>query len=360
MGDDPSVNLYDNCFVFQDLCQLMQSICKAVGKSVCSDTSFSNSPPKSHSLKVHLQIGREKCWCKCTMKSPNKYTPTLNYKGMVFPPPNSIEAEKVSSYIEEKLSTYKERDEIINRDLHHESSKNNHKCFYNDVFKLPQRQPVFEGSEDRLPLHSANGRTNLCKHYTKKYADSSPSPEHVKLKKSSLNSSEERFSDNFLSDEHPNHDSKKFRLKHRCTHHRKMKERNKQIDSSQCDQESDLCRQIKINARKTILNHEYDTCSQSSFASSMSNESETDSCVKLCNTNKVSKSKVGKNSLKSELCFKYRERPSVWPGQANENNNEEASHGSELCICKRMLGQSYPCNHSNKHSHYNSLNDGRT
>lgn len=356
--------------VFQDLCQLMQSICKAVGKSVSSDTTFSNSPPKSHTLKVHLQIGHEKCSCKCSTKSPSKYTPTSNYKGMVFPPPNSIEAEKVSSYIEEKLSTYKDRDEMINKDLHHESSRNNRKCCY-DVLKLPQRQPIFEGSEDRLTLHPANGctnlckhyskkYTNLCKHYTKKYADSSPSPEHVKLKKNSINSSEERFSDNFLSDDHSNHDSNRFRLKHRCTHHRKMKEKNKQIDSSQCDQESDLCRQIKINARKTILNHEYDTCSQSSFASSTSNESETESCVKLCNTNKVSKSKVRRNSLKSELCFKYRERPSVWPGQANENINEKISHGNELCICKRMLGQSYPCNHSIKHRHYNSLNDGRT
>ncbi|XP_012554604.2 uncharacterized protein LOC100205238 [Hydra vulgaris] len=76
-----------------------------------------------HSLKIHVEIKRQ---CTSKNEKSSKYTSSKVCKGMIFPPPNTEEAEKISNYIEKRLY----RHNTTNRTEHNCLRK---KCSYCNV-----------------------------------------------------------------------------------------------------------------------------------------------------------------------------------------------------------------------------------
>uniref|UniRef100_A0A7M6DMP8 EF-hand domain-containing protein n=1 Tax=Clytia hemisphaerica TaxID=252671 RepID=A0A7M6DMP8_9CNID len=124
----------------QDVNRLMDSICNVVTNSLtsdhqkhnnmqsrdrkCSSRDRKSSLTAPNNLKVHLEISqrrrrksanqneqyvhtREPLYdvdkIQTKRKAYNKYCAARKYNDLIFPPPNSEEAEKVSTYIEEKI-----------------------------------------------------------------------------------------------------------------------------------------------------------------------------------------------------------------------------------------------------------------
>ena len=137
----------------------MDSICSAVAKSLVTTRSPSfdhmtmdqqsrgHRCASSNEFKVHLEIGqckknkRDECQRKKSemhsSSSPvgkhnsnnnhtrDKYHTSKRYNGLIFPPPNSEEATKVSNYIENKILSYRRLQEDSERPKKRTSSRTN-------------------------------------------------------------------------------------------------------------------------------------------------------------------------------------------------------------------------------------------
>ena len=362
----------------------MDSICTVVGHSVCEAPS--NQEPSGHSLKVHLEIGHENN--KNNIKSPSKYTPSKHYKGMIFPPPNSEEADKVSSYIEEKLSIHRER--RSKKDIRYtERKRRSHNpvslCLSGDnLYAIPKRSELHDGEDFE---QSDNKRKNYkkCTYRVDTNGLINPPSSHNSLSPALSGSDtpmsldEADSSDHKKSSNHRNNtckveidDNYKIRLFHSCSCHYKLKER---LKSTTCEgrdnQESNLCKQIKMSARKHFTEYDLDRRSYHS-SSTKSSTSSSSGPASRGDQNRTEQVLINKKSIhevpSSKKLTNMKDtsqgeniRPAVWPGECirgrtstNENIRATNVTTESLCFCKRMLGLDYPCNHDNtvlRHTH---------
>jgi len=359
----------------KDLHELVDTICSAVGK----DNTLQNN---KHSLKIHLQVGHDTN-LKNTVKSPNKYTPSKQYKGMIFPPPNSIEAEKVSTYLEEKLSIYKEnvtRGSKPHKKLRRHSSNDFRKEFFpqpNYMKKIntcggsskcdtrhcshsntsPKIKSVHNSPKTnhsaRVNTDTVKTHSRCCNHDKNKLKLQSHDTQYDKsrLKPSTHDHSRVKIE---------SHDPDKYRLKHSCKYHIKHREKSNKFEQYTPDQESKRCLQIKHDAKRTL--HQYDNDNASYVSSSLTSSSQSSDDP---HNNSYPKSKHRSNiphhnnELQNNTKLTSRDRPAVWPGESCETKQPEniVPQASDLCICKRMCGLDYPCNHASivhthKHEHH--------
>lgn len=317
----------------QELKELVESICSVIGIPMHKDV---NSTAMSNLLKKQLSENHE----KVKLSSPSKYSSSRHYKGMIFPPPNSEEAEKVSSYIEEKINSY--RLDLWKKELrkdphlraaqqkflsksycHKDTNRTRDECYV-----VPKRSTCSVGGDTRTE------RTHTVMfHRQSKSHSSSPSDSQEAINLFG-NQSKSKPYDNY-----------KMRLRHSCSCHRRRKGNIINIDNNEIDEESNLCKQIKTAAQ---LSHtEYEGFSERhesrtpSIASSSSSSCSQNSDLQI--KRKKTRSHNAKNS-----------RPDVWPGQCAKGLNKCAGSESPIpkqsCFCKRMLGSDYHCNHIVTHS----------
>lgn len=324
---------------------MVDTICSAVSK----DNTLQNN---NHSLKIHLQVGHDTN-LKNTVKSPNKYTPSKQYKGMIFPPPNSIEAEKVSTYLEEKLSIYKEN--VTRGSKPHKKLRHSSNDFRKEFFPQPnymKKTNTCGGSskcDTRHGNHCSHINTSLQSKIQSKLQSHDTQYDKSRLKPSTHDHSRVKVE---------SHDPDKYRLKHSCKYHIKHREKFNKFEQYTPDQESKRCLQIKHDAKRTL--HQYDNDNASYVSSSLTSSSQSSELGSHNNSYPKSKHRSNiphhNNDLQNNTKLTSHDRPAVWPGESCETKHPEniVPQASDLCICKRMCGLDYPCNHTSiihKHKH---------
>ena len=142
----------------------MDSICSAVKNSLSCDIEHSTHKSRSSSLrknsyqqqrqqspsnnlKVHLEIGRRRPethhtsydnsqhqhnTSTTTATTAERYMTSRKYKGMIFPPPNREEAEKVCSYIEQQ---------VMNCQKRRQTYRDKHRLYHSDETSLSHKSP---------------------------------------------------------------------------------------------------------------------------------------------------------------------------------------------------------------------------
>lgn len=376
--------LYDfqeNGFVTkQDVNRLMNSICSVVNSTLSGDPE-STLPSDNNNFKVHLQIGRrkkskgghhyhsqvnhfdqDKIRSKQLPadKCSKRYLPSRKYKGMIFPPPNTKEAEKVSSYIEEKVLSHRRCASQRDRTHHYNSRKGGEelprsspsrvtcrKCtaYYDksngDGYLMPKRRVsdpcLREGRTERVLVTTQPliHKTNSKKLRYKKIGDSCDvSNSDHSLSPSSMSGCNTPFSADeiLIQDRRTEKEAENSRFRHSCSCRRKPRTKNYEdvYESNKYERtlERDRSRQLSSDnsnhdEKSTITDNSYDK------------------------TRNEHRKKFRRHTNETSTLSV---RPEVWPGGTASVVGEDCATmiskpTHKLCFCKRMLGLDYPCNH---------------
>ena len=287
---------------------------------------------------------------------------------MIFPPPNTEEAEKISNYIEERLHQHRTCSKA-EHNYSSESSESNCLCcdmtsnclcfskkscyhsrkYYEDrdasknTKGCPNRSVESNIIVDDLnrPFSSSLSEFNTCRH-----SQTSRSSKHSSSCRFSRKHRKETNKPPNLNDSRADveNDLVQFRIKHSCSSHRRLKENKLKLTPFPIKDSDFNVGEERKKSRKynTEPNPFFNTKCKDLYSSDLTKSS----------------SKTLKNNLHSYS------RPPVWPGgcssdqssptRKKKQNIETKSRAKDdaLCICKRMLGANYPCHLADYPCHF--------